>query len=74
MWKKKTFFKSLSTFTNVNGALINKIDTIYADTKVGFDQLHQAYVHIPLTSAVDKSQQHQNTFSGMLRIEPEAAG
>ena len=58
----------------VNGALMDKIVAIKAVSKVGFDQLHQAYVHIPLTSAVNKSQQHLNTFSGMLRMEPEAAG
>ena len=31
-------------------------------------------VHFPLTSAMDKSQQHQNKFSGMLRIEPRPRG
>ena len=40
----------------------------------GFDQHFQASVHFPLTSAVNKSQQHGNKFSGMLRIKPGAAG
>ena len=39
----------------------------------GFNQLFQASVPFPLTSAVDKSQQHRNKFLGMPRIEPGAA-
>ena len=39
-----------------------------------FDQHYQASVHIPLTRAVDKSQQHRNKFSGMPVTEPGAAG
>ena len=36
------------------------------------NQHFQASVHFTLTSAVDKSQQHQNTFLGMPRIKPGA--
>ena len=39
----------------------------------GFNQHFPASVHFPLTSTVDKSQQHQHKFSGMPRIEPGAA-
>ena len=39
----------------------------------GFDQHFQPSVKFPLTSSVNKSQQHQNKFLGMPRIEPEAA-
>ena len=38
----------------------------------GFDQHYQASVHFPLT--INKFQQHQNKFSGMLRIKPRATG
>ena len=36
-----------------------------------FDQHFQASVHFPLTSAVDKSKQHQNNFFGNARIETQ---
>ena len=36
----------------------------------GFDRHYQAFVHFPLTSAIDKSQQHQNKFSGMPELNP----
>ena len=39
----------------------------------GFNQHFQAYVQFPLTSILDKSQQHQNKFSGRPRIKPGAA-
>ena len=39
-----------------------------------FNQYFRASVHFPLTSPVEKSQQYQNKFSGMPRIEPGAAG
>ena len=38
-----------------------------------FDQHFQPSVQFPLTSSVNKSQQHQNKFLGTPRIEPEAA-
>ena len=34
----------------------------------GFDQHYQASVHFPLTSTIDKSQQHENNFWGEWRI------
>ena len=39
-----------------------------------FDQHIEASVHFSLTSTIDKSQQHENKFLGMLRIKPVAAG
>ena len=38
----------------------------------GFDQHYQASVRFPLTSPVNKPQQHQKKCSGILRIEPGA--
>ena len=40
----------------------------------GFDQHYQAFVHFPLTSAVNKSQHTLNQFLRLLRIESGAAG
>ena len=40
----------------------------------GFDQDYQASVHFPVTSTVNKSQQHRNKILGMLRIGPGATG
>ena len=41
---------------------------------MGFNQHFQASVHFPLTSAVNKSQQHRNKISRATWLEPGAAG
>ena len=41
---------------------------------MGLADIIKPQSYFPQTRAIDKSQQHQNNFLGVLRIEPTAAG